>query len=342
VEVGLGSFEHTLVQSENLKIDIYAQYINGVGPDSWVNWQKPAGAYISTMTAQADCLGAVPLFTLYQMATRGDSDLSGLRDAAFMRGYWDNVRLLFKTLQVYGKPVLVNVEPDFWGYAQRQNRDPSKSFVHVRTTTNGDCTHLSDDVIGLTGCLIHMARRYAPQALIGFPPSGFIDVAKDEIAYMQRLGVGQADFTVMQTLDRDVGCFEARFAPDACVRATDAQYWQDGAPAFSATPHPLHSFKAHFAQARRYFEAFGLPLIWWQTPLGVPSAAPGGTAKAFRDNRTAYFLTRTHEIAAAGGVGVVFGNGTANQTSITSDGGQFKKLSHAYLRKPAALLAPIP
>jgi hypothetical protein len=41
---------------------------------------------------------------------------------------------------------------------------------------------------------------------------------------------------------------------------------------------------------------------------------------------------------AVGGVGVVFGAGWGTQTSIKTDGGQFKSLSTAYLADPA----PIP
>ena len=58
---------------------------------------------------------------------------------------------------------------------------------------------------------------------------------------------------------------------------------------------------------------------------------------AFRDNRVSYFLTHTSEMTAAGGMGVVFGPGHASQTTIATDGGQFKTLSSAYLNKPTAL-----
>jgi hypothetical protein len=97
------------------------------------------------------------------------------------------------------------------------------------------------------------------------------------------------------------------------------------------------NFKDHFAYARGYFSAIGLPLIWWQTPLGVPSATPGGTVNAFRDNRARYFLTHAPELVAAGGLGVVFSPGHSSQTTINSDKGQFKTLSTSYLASPAKL-----
>jgi hypothetical protein len=69
----------------------------------------------------------------------------------------------------------------------------------------------------------------------------------------------------------------------------------------------------------------------------VPSATPGGTAFAFRDNRVDYFLTRPNELVAAGGVGVVFSPGQEVQTNIGTDGGQFKRLSTRYFAAPAVL-----
>ena len=79
-----------------------------------------------------------------------------------------------------------------------------------------------------------------------------------------------------------------------------------------------------------------LPLLWWQTPLGVPAAQPS-SGPPWRDNRVRYFLTHADELVAAGGFGVVFSPGERSQTTLRSDKGQFKTLSKAYLAHPAAL-----
>jgi len=330
--VGLGTTDLALIQAQGLKPDIYDQYINGVGPDSWPNWNQPRGSYIGVVARNADAIGAVPMFTLYQMATRGDGDLSGLSDPAFMRQYWDNVRLLFTQLRSYRKPALVNLEPDFWGYAQRRAPDPMRLLVYVGAS-NPDCGNLPGDMTGMARCLVQMARTQAPNALLGFPPSGFGDLAATELAYMKQIGAGTADFVVMQTLDRDAGCFEAAYTGDhaMCTRPTHVPYYWDEANRTSP------NFNEHFAMARRYFEGLQLPLLWWQTPLGVPSEALGGKARSFRDNRTHYFLTHSAEIVGAGGFGVVFSAGQKSQTTIETDGGQFKRLSTQYFSHPAAL-----
>ena len=330
--VGLGTTDVNSIAAQGLKPDIYDRYINGVGSGSWPTWNSPAGAYVGIVAKNADNMGAVPMFTLYQMATWGDGNISGLANTVYMQMYWDNVRLLFQQLKAYGKPALVNLEPDFWGYAHRVSADPSKHFAHVNTH-NPDCGNLPNSVAGMGACLLQMARNGAPKAYVGFSPSQFPDIAANELNYYRQIGAAQADFVLMQTLDRDAGCFEANYTGGnaLCVRPSAVPYYWDASNL--STPN----FTGHFAYARSYHEGLQLPVLWWQTPMGVPSPVQGGSPFAFRDNRVQYFLTHPNELVAAGGVGVVFSPGQDIQTNIDTDGGQFKRLSTQYFSAPAAL-----
>ena len=87
-------------------------------------------------------------------------------------------------------------------------------------------------------------------------------------------------------------------------------------------------------------ERTGLPILWWQTPLGVPSDKPGGTAKSYRDNRVKYFFDHPNELVESGGFGMAFGTGAPNQTDATTDGGQFANAVTKYYASPAAITAP--
>ena len=323
------------VLSQNLKPNIYERYVGGVGPGDWTTWDHPAGAYVSIVTGEADSLGAVPMFTLYQMAANGDGNLSGLGSSSFMSAYWANVRLLFQLIGVFGKPTLVNLEPDFWGYAQghASGGDPTKLFAYVNS--NPECATLSNDVVGIAGCLMAMAHKYAPKAYVGFPPADWGDPTNPAgvIAFMNAIGAQHADFIVGQTLDRDAGCFETMNSAYSCSRNGTASgwYWDE---TNTATPN----YSQHLAKILTWHHGIGgLPVIWWQTPLGVPSSAPGGSANHFRNNTEHYFLTHASELTAVGGLGVVFGTGENHQTNITTDGGQFQALSGAYLGAPAAI-----
>jgi hypothetical protein len=81
----------------------------------------------------------------------------------------------------------------------------------------------------------------------------------------------------------------------------------------------------------------GKPMLWWQTPFGVPSDSPGGESGRYRDNRVKCILEHTDEFVDAGGVGAVFGVGAGNQTYITTDGGQFQTAVTGYLENPTPL-----
>ncbi|RCS57164.1 hypothetical protein DU000_09130 [Parvibium lacunae] len=328
--IGLGTGnEVATIQAQISRIDIYDRYINNVGPTSWPYWVLPTGEYINQVTREAAQVGAVPMFTLYQMATNGDGNLSGLTDTTFMTNYWNNVRILFQKLGAYNKPALVHFEPDFWGYAHRASVLGEPATVGAKVKLNSDCVDLGDHVAGLAQCLIRMARNYAPKTKVGFPPADWGEYPSSKVAdFMLKLGADQADFTVLQTLDTDAGCMEARTLPE-CQRTGSQWYWDTNNV---STPN----FRQHLTTARLFRDTLGLPLIWWQTPMGVPATTPGGSNERWRDNRVKYFFDHPDEVVAAGGVAIVFSGGP-KQTKMSTDGGQFRNAYTNYLSRPVAL-----
>lgn len=327
--VGLGSAEQSDIAAQGITPDIFERYLVGAGQNlesGWQTWNSPEGAYVDIVAGAADAVGAVPMYTLYMSTARGEGNLAYLGDTTFMVQYWRLVKLLYQRLAIYGKPALVSVEPDFWGFVESQAPGGEPTQVAVQVTVEPDCAAYANDLTGMAACHIHLARTYAPQARMGFPPSSWGDIDAN-IAFMGKVGVGAADFVVLQTVDRDAGCYEAGI-DDACTRRID--YWDE-----SNTTSP--NFREYLAIAKKYRDGLGRPLIWWQTPLGVPSDMPGGTPNHYRDNRVHYFLTHPSELVDVGGVGVVFGPGWGTQTSITTDNGQFRTLSTAYFASPAPL-----
>jgi hypothetical protein len=318
----------TVVNAQALRIDIYDEYL-GVG--DWTVFDAPPCDYVCKIANDADSMGAIPMYTQYQMANNGGGNLTVLTDTAFMATYWARVKLMYQDIAATNKPALVNFEPDFWGYTERAapGSDPTKLTAIVNT--NPDCAALPNNVVGVAGCLVAMARQYAPNAYVGFPPSSWGgDTTADVVAYMNAVGAQAADFLVEQTLDRDAGCYELSPQPSYCT-GTGPWYWDE-----TNQTHP--NFQDHLAEALAYHSGIGnLPIIWWQTPEGVPSATPGGTVNHYRDNRVHYFLTHPSELTAVGGLAVVFGTGDTHQTSVATDGGQFQSLSSSYLAAPVAL-----
>jgi hypothetical protein len=323
IGLGNGSSEASIA-SQALRPDIYEAYLVGVGSWAWPSWNSPSGAYVNVHAAKADNMGAVPMFTLYQMASWGDGNLWGLADTTFMTDYWANVRLMFERLAIYGKPALVVIEPDFWGYVQHQGPTGAPETMTALVAIVPECADLPNQVASISTCMVRLRNAHAPQVLLGMMPSSWGSPDAAAVAnYMLRAGASRMDFVAMETLDRDAGCFEAQ-GPN-CSRSGTGWYWDDAA------------FNAHLAWAQLLNTTLRLPLVWWQTPMGVPSATPGGADGAYRDNRMQYFLTRAAELVAVGGLGAVFSQGAGNQTGIDTDGGQFQRLSEQYLAQPAPL-----
>jgi hypothetical protein len=331
--IGLGAQGDTLTQtdilSENLHVDIEESYLVGAGSGDWTTWNSPAGYYVQVLAQKAAAVHAIPMYTLYQMAQDGATNLTKLSSASFMSVYWSNARLMFQQIAVSGKPALVNIEPDFWGYSEEQSHgDPTSFYADVQI--NSDCSSIGNNVAGIAQCLIIMARKYAPLAYVGFPPSDWAAVTDAEVvSYMNAVGAQNADFIVEQTLDRDAGCYEA--GASYCTGGVPIKYWDE-----TNTTHP--NFNDYMVEVQAYHAGIGnLPVVLWQTPEGVPSSTPGGSPYQYRDNRVHYFLTHPSELTAVGVLGVVFGDGEGHQTNVASDGGQFQELSGQYLAAPAAL-----
>jgi hypothetical protein len=333
VLVGLGSGQSISdMQSQGIRPDIIDVYLVGAGPGSWPYWNSPDGAYITYSAQAAQAYGATPMFTFYQMAQNGDGNLSGITDTTFMNTYWSQARLMYQRIAALNAPVLVNLEPDFWGYvwAQAPNHDPTQMAAVV--SSQPECSSLPNTAAGIGQCLVQMARQIAPKALIGFPPAFWSGSPTAVGVGMRAAGAHQADFIVAQTSDRDAGCFEVA-AVSECTGRSGTFYWDE---ANVNTPN-FHQSQSSYLDYRTAL-GNGLPILWWQTPLGVPSSTPGGTNQHYRDNRVDYMLRNTQEYGDGHTFAVVFGSGGTYQTTINTDGGQFARLLGLYLGGGGATL----
>ena len=275
------------------------------------------------------------MFTLYQMAQAGDGNISWIDTQSQMDIYWSHVRILFQEISKFGKPTLVNLEPDFWGYVELQapNGDPTQMAASVNDQS--ECATLPNNVTGVAACLLAMGRTYAPNALIGFQPSFFGETAPQLANFMNLLGAQNADFTVAETLDRDAGCYE-----EAQIQTTDtanihaaSTCTRTGTFYLDETNQTTPNFNQEIGQWATYRDdlATKLPVIWWQTPLGVPSSTPGGTDGHYRDDHVDYMFKNISQYADMGTFAIVFSGGASYQTSITTDGGEFATDFNQYL-----------
>jgi hypothetical protein len=308
-------------------VDLHYAYLVGLPTmGGWPDWDT-GGTFVNALTDTANSHGVTPMFTLYAMAAEGDGNFAMTTDDTAMNLYWQGAKLLFQRLAVYGKPAVVHLEPDFWGYAMQHSVDGSAKVIVTEHAP--DCAGMSDNLVGMAGCLLKLARTYAPQVAVGFHVSAWGGSSDQIISFFKAIHADQADFIATDMLDRDAGCFEAHTDPN-CQRTDGPWYWDE-------TNQTSPNFHDHLAWVKTVHDGINLPMMWWQVPFGVPSTTPGGTSGHYRDNRVHYMFSHVSEFIAAGGIGAVYGGGAANQTYIDSDNNQFKNAVAAYFAAPVML-----
>lgn len=310
-------------------LDLHYAYLVGLqGEDGWPDWNEN-GSFVNILTDTAADHGVTPMFDLYTMASRGEANLEPLDSSEFMEKYWEALRLLYERLAIFDGPALVHLEPDFWAYAQQESDgDPTNIAVRVGSVVP-ECEGEPENLVGLGHCIKKLRDAIAPKTLIAYHASHWAGDAAEIVSFLNGVGAAETDLIVMDLLDRDAGCFEEG-TDENCQREDGPWYWDE-----TNTTSP--NFHEYLAKSKAIGDGLGLPILWWQIPLGVPSDAPGGQAGRYRDNRVRYIFSHVQEFIDAGGVGAVFGTGADNQTTIDTDGGQFQSAVTAYYADPAPL-----
>jgi hypothetical protein len=314
-------WENSGIYTLGSQLDLHYIYL----AKGWQDWNE--GGYFPQIIAKVDMAkNTTPMSTVYAIAGNGENNFATLVDDDYMSQYWTTAKLLMQRYAELDTPALVHLEPDFWAYAQQKSGgDPATVPAHLAP----DCTDLPADVSGMARCWVKLARDNAPKVVVGLHASEWGGGSGDDVgAFLNKLGVAEADVVVIDMLDRDAGCFE-----DGKL----AQCMRGGSFYLDETNKSSPNYDERLAFAKQVSTTTGKPILWWQLPFGVPSDTPGGTPGHFRDNKVHYLFSHVREFVDAGGVGATFGTGAGDQTSVDTDGGQFKDAVKAYTAAPVPL-----
>jgi hypothetical protein len=335
--IGLGPRESMYPPTGQLDTRYIYLVGNKEANNAWPKWNQPDGEYATIVAKDAQQHGAVPMYTMYELAALGDGNFNVIRDATYMPRFWADMQLLADKIKAFGGRALVHVEPDFMGYAQQNTPggDPATFMAQVKVAPA--CADLPDDLTGFGACLLRIFHTASPNALVGFHgsqwaaygPNGKPDGAAVG-RFISKVTGGKADFIATDLLDRDAGCFELKVAEFNCTRGGSGWYWDET----NATSPNFHEF---LAWAKTLHDGAGVPIVFWQIPMGEPSATPGGTPGHYRDNRVHYIFSHVREFIDVGGAGAFFGPGAGGQTGVGTDNGQFEKALNAYNAAPEPL-----
>ena len=94
----------------------------------WETWNTPPGQYATYYMTESASNGYIPVFSYYELlqsnpsagSNESDRDFSNLNNAATMNAYYANFVLLMQKAAAFGGQVMVQVEPDLWGYLEQR------------------------------------------------------------------------------------------------------------------------------------------------------------------------------------------------------------------------------
>jgi hypothetical protein len=293
----------------------------------WSTWN--AGAkYADYFADDSFAHGMTPVYIYYQLlqskpagGAENVADLNNLKNVSTMKAYWADVRLLFQHLGAYSKTMVVDIEPDLWGYIQQASSGDAGSSVPaaVASTNDADVAGLPNNADGFAQAFVKLRDKYAPKILLGYElsmwgtltdplsqniPLNQIDaLAARSTAFQKSLGAS-FDLVFTDPADRDAGY-------DQYVNGDGGNSWWD------ATDY------ARFDQyVGDFVRGTGRRMVLWQIPLGnTKMRAMNNSWGHYQDNHVEWWFddaTGTHLSTTlnAGVIAMLFGGGADGTTSV--------------------------
>jgi len=307
----------------------YHYLAGGVNTGStWQSWATGNGSFVTNFINDSIVNGVIPVFSYYELRQSqpgaGQDDeqtavLTNLNNVQTMRAWFADLKVFFQRAGETGQPVVLQLEPDLWGYVQVEGGDDAGAVpAQVASTGMEELRALPNTAAGVARGVARLRDVYAPQVRLGYPMSIWgtgkdIAVSNEGDESVDALSTRasrfyaslKTDFDVLFTevADRDAG-----YAVKRDGRRADDVWWDDD-------------------DWRRFTRFVGnvhadtkLPVAVWQIPLGnTLYRAVNDTPYHYADNRVQWLLggsDRTHlrGLTGAGVVALLFGSGQADGT----------------------------
>jgi hypothetical protein len=305
--------------------------------DGWRTWNEN-GTFVDRYIGETEKNHLVPVFSYYMIRQSlpgsGDTDephavLSNLRNPSTMKAWLGDIRAFLKHAGRFpDTTVVLQVEPDMWGYGEQAANGDDAATVQVSQVGS---------LAGLAQRVVKLRNQLAPNVLLAYHASGWgtgvdISIQNPSLSDTTKLGRkagryyrslhARFDLTFTDWSDRDAG-----FKQDQYGAGPEA--WWDGADRKRA----VRFLNAYSHRARQRVAV-------WQIPLG--NTMLDDTWGRYRDNHVQWLLgkhSRKHlrTLAKAGAVAFLFGGGADGTTSADTDGGYFRRRANHYYGKPLRL-----
>ena len=336
LELGLTDYPGGAAELQaGVPLEFRYQYLcGGVNTGTgWATWNSGA-KFVDYYVDDSIAVGMTPVFPYYQMLqskpgvdafyagtmSEPEADLSNLNNAATMKAYWADVRLLFQHLGAYAETIVINVEPDLWGYVQQAARGDKAATIPAAVAGSGDpdVAGLPDNAAGFAQAFVRLRDKYAPNVLLGYHMSAWgtmtdpiwqntplseIDALADRSAAFEASLGADFDLSFGDPADRD-----ADF--DRIINGDGGHSWWD------ATDYARWN-----RWIGRFVRASGLRMVLWQIPLGnTKMRAVNNTWGHYQDNHVEWWLgegnaANLQATMDAGVIALLYGGGADGTTS---------------------------
>ena len=289
-------------------------------------WQTWGTTWVDDYMTQAAAIGAIPVFTYYQLvgsnpAVGSDTpadEASKISNTCTMAAYWADFTALLKKAKAFGSPVVIHVEPDFWGSMEQLHSDPTLTPAKVAGSGNPDLVGLPDNMQGVGLAFLKLRDKYATNVLLGIHASTW--GSGEDLA-------SSTDPSINPVTDGDlVGTFlnAVGVAANAKVSSTWDLVFNDIADhdaGFSggwwdANNVTFPNFTRWLSFMTELHAKTGKSLVEWQVPVGNQSyRVMNDSSGHYEDNKVAYLFTHTTDLMAAGIIAVLIGKANSGQTT---------------------------
>ena len=304
--------------------------------NGWETWNTPSGAYASFYMSDSGANGYLPVFSYYELlqsnpstgADESSRDFSNLNNTATMNAYYSNFALLMQKAQAYGKPVIVQVEPDLWGYLEQRAAGGGASGLSASVASSGyaGVAGIPDTAQGFADALLRLRDQYNSNAniLLAIHASAWgtgIDLATNTDPAVDAAAVADTEAAFLGSAGLTSNAYGSTW--DLVfhdVADHDAAWYGDNSHWWDRTNATLPNFSRWLSYMARLHADTGRPLIVWQVPVGNQYfLTMNNTNGHYQDNRAEYFLAHPGDLQAAGIAAVLFGKANGGQTNYTDD-----------------------